>query len=140
MKRIKIDIRPVPKPRQTQADRWKKRPVVERYREYADNLREQMEGTVLPDSGIVLIFNMPMAKSWKQSKRDHMNGMPHQQRPDIDNLIKGVLDALLEEDCVVWSIAASKFWAEEGSLEIILPEVMDEEVPASDSDVALDLN
>lgn len=133
MKRIAIDIRPVPKPRQTQSDRWKKRPIVERYREYADNLREAVGDLKLPDSGIVLIFSMPMAKSWKDDKKELMNGQPHQQKPDIDNLIKGVLDALKENDETVWSIAASKYWAEHGKLEIILPEVSDEEDVVSSS-------
>lgn len=28
-----------------------------------------------------------------------MNGKPHQQRPDVDNLIKAVMDAIFDEDC-----------------------------------------
>ena len=33
---LKYDITPVPKPRQTQRDKWKRRDVVMRYRAFAD--------------------------------------------------------------------------------------------------------
>lgn len=40
-----------------------------------------------------------------------MLGKAHKQKPDIDNLIKTFLDALLEDDSRVSSIAATKVWA-----------------------------
>jgi len=125
MKRVTFDVDPVAKPRQTQADKWKKRPIVVRYREYADKLRDVWQDTVLPDSGIVLIFNIPMAQSWSETKKKTFEGTPHQQRPDLDNLVKGFFDALKDEDSMIWSFVASKFWAREGSVELILPEVAD---------------
>lgn len=47
-----------------------------------------------------------------------MSGKPHQQKPDIDNLVKSVLDALLIEDKNVYRVLAEKYWAEEGGIEI----------------------
>lgn len=38
-------ITPVPKPRQTQADKWKQRPAVMRYRAFADEAPLKNKGT-----------------------------------------------------------------------------------------------
>ena len=112
-------ITPVPKPRQTVADRWKKRPCVMRYRAFADELRELVDLEKIKDiRQIRLIFVMPMAKSWSRKKKFTMFATPHQQRPDIDNLVKSVMDALLPEDMSVWRLYAEKRWGEVGSIEI----------------------
>ena len=113
---MRIDITPVSKPRQTRADVWKQRPAVMRYRAFADELRLKYRKD-LPDS-ISLTFYIPMPKSWSKKKRSEMAGEPHRQRPDIDNCAKAVMDALSEEDCTVWRVHASKYWAEEGAIEI----------------------
>ena len=47
-----------------------------------------------------------------------MIGKPHQQRPDIDNLVKGLMDALLEEDSHIHTVYAKKIWAEKGSIDL----------------------
>jgi Holliday junction resolvase RusA-like endonuclease len=47
-----------------------------------------------------------------------MLGQPHQQRPDIDNLAKGVMDALASEDSYIYELHATKVWGEEGKIEI----------------------
>jgi len=39
-----------------------------------------------------------------------MLGEPHQSKPDIDNFLKGLLDAVFEDDSAVWSIWAEKRW------------------------------
>lgn len=117
---MKIDITPVGKPRQTQSDRWKERPAVMRYRAFADELRLKYRGT-LPEE-VELNFHMPMPKSWSAKKKLEMNGKKHQQRPDIDNLIKAVLDALLENDQKVWYIKAHKVWSDKP--QIIIDEIV----------------
>lgn len=111
---IWLSITPVPKPRMTQRDRWAKRPAVERYYHFADELREQWEGEVPPMFRIV--FMMPMPKSWSKKKRMEMTGRPHQQRPDVDNLTKAFLDALCEDDSYVYHVDAAKHWSEEGGI------------------------
>ena len=41
------------------------------------------------------------------------------QKPDIDNLIKSVLDSLAEDDSYVYSVNAKKYWSEKGNVWII---------------------
>ena len=52
----------------------------------------------------------------EQKKREQMNGRPHQQRPDIDNYLKSLMDAVLEEDSHIWHVAARKIWGEQGAI------------------------
>lgn len=103
------EVTPVPKPRQTRADKWKKRPCVVRYREYADRCRE-LGMTV--ENGDQIIFHLPMPASWSKKKRAEHDGKPHTQRPDLDNLLKAVMDAVLPEDCSIWWLSrVEKRWA-----------------------------
>lgn len=107
-------IEPVPKPRMLKSDKWKKRPEVLRYWAFCDHAR--LLKIQLPESGYHVTFVMPMPKSWSQKKRGVMNGKPHQQRPDKDNLEKALLDAIFDEDCRVWDGRVTKIWGEEGKI------------------------
>lgn len=109
-------ITPIPKPRQTQSDKWKKRPAVLRYRDFADECRSN--NIQILESGSTITFRLPMPKSWSKKKRQEMNGKPHQQKPDADNLGKAIMDAVLKEDCAVWDIRFIKLWAVNGSITI----------------------
>ena len=101
----------------TKRDRWARRPAVVRYFQYRDNIRAAWGGREVP-AELRLVFVMPMPKSWSNKKRLLMNGTPHQQKPDIDNMIKAVLDALCEEDRFIYDVHATKFWGENGILSI----------------------
>ena len=58
-----------------------------------------------------------MPKSWSKKKKAEYDGKPHQQKPDIDNYLKGYMDALLDEDCKVWRLGdVRKIWGYEGAL------------------------
>jgi Holliday junction resolvase RusA-like endonuclease len=108
-------VSPVAKPRMTQRDTWKKRPVVMRYRAFCDKVRAA--GVKLPEAGANLTFCLPMPKSWSKKKRVKMNGQPHQSRPDISNLLKALEDALFSEDSHIWHYGElKKVWAEEGMI------------------------
>ena len=109
-------ITPVPKPRMTQRDKWAKRPPVMRYRAFADDCR--LHGVEVPLCDYHVTFYLPMPKSWTKAKREKMNGQPHQQRPDKDNLEKALLDAVMTEDCAVWDGRATKRWAYTGHITI----------------------
>ncbi len=109
-------VLPVPKPRMTQRDKWAKRPVVLRYRAFCDEVRAL--GCLVPESGAHVTFRLPMPKSWSKKKRAEMLGKPHQQKPDVDNLIKALMDAVLKEDEGVWDIRQTKYWAENPSIEV----------------------
>jgi Holliday junction resolvase RusA-like endonuclease len=62
-----------------------------------------------------------MPASWSQKKRDRLCGQPHQSKPDIDNLIKGFMDALLKDDARIWEVRASKVWDVSGGIEVWMP-------------------
>ena len=48
--------------------------------------------------------------------RAELNGRPHQQKPDVDNLTKSLLDALFEDDAHIWDVRVSKSWGETGRI------------------------
>lgn len=111
---IKYQITPTPKPRMTQRDKWQKRPAVLRYREFCDQVRAA--GVQLPN-GATVMFRLPMPKSWSKKKRLEMNGKPHQQKPDLDNLLKALIDAVHADDAHIWHLQmVTKIWSEEGSI------------------------
>ena len=110
-------ITPVPKPRQTRSDKWKKRPGVLRYRAFADECRLRIKDDL---DGKHIIFWMPMPKSWSKKKKYKMVSTPHQQRPDIDNLCKSLLDAMYGDDSHVHDIRITKLWGfSDGGIEIL---------------------
>ncbi len=109
-------ITPVSKPRMTRSDKWKKRKCVLKYYEFKDQCNShEMD---IPESDASIVFVIPMSKSWSKKKRSEMNGQPHQQRPDVDNLLKAVFDAVHSEDCHIWDIRATKVWGEKGEITV----------------------
>jgi len=117
MDRIDVDIDPVAKPRMTKKDQWCTRPATSKYWAFKDeinnkcNLLEFKLGTAYR-----IVFVVPMPKSWSQKKRNLMVSLPHQQRPDLDNLIKAVNDCLCEEDSHIHWIEARKLWGTHGKI------------------------
>lgn len=112
-------IKPCPKPRMTQRDKWKQRPAVMRYRDFCDACR--FLGVKVPASGARVVFHVPMPKSWSKTKRDRMAGQPHQQKPDLDNYAKALLDACYQDDCQVWDLHCQKIWTSGlGKIEIAI--------------------
>lgn len=117
---LNIKIMPVSKPRMTRADTWKKRPCVTRYWAYKDELKEKIkELDIKVQDELFLEFYMPMPKSWSKKKKLDFLNKPHQQKPDIDNLVKGVMDAIFKEDSHVHTIYAKKIWSNEASMTFI---------------------
>jgi Holliday junction resolvase RusA-like endonuclease len=119
MEIIEIDIIPKPKVRMVKSDAWKKRPIVLQYWEYKDELvlKCNKAGIIMGDV-LGISFVLPMAKSWSKDKKEEFNGMPHQQKPDLDNLIKAVKDCLCKEDSNVWKYSPPpyKVWGETGKV------------------------
>ena len=111
MPAYRFDVVPVAAPRMTHADRWIKRPCVQRYFEYRDQVRAQAQamGVTLPNQFSVQ-FYLAMPRSWSKRKKQALVGTPHQAKPDADNLLKGWLDCF-GEDCAVWNVCAAKFWS-----------------------------
>jgi Holliday junction resolvase RusA-like endonuclease len=101
----------------TQRDRWKNRPCVEKYYSFKDELKSLWGDREVPDC-CHLVFRLPMPMSWSEKKRLLMTGKPHRQKPDVDNLAKAFFDSLLTDDAYIYDIRASKYWDEEGSIEV----------------------
>lgn len=112
----------VSKPRMTRADKWKRRPAVLRYREFCDHVRERSPRPVPTAEEYQLTFEIEMPRSWSRRKRDEMRGTPHRSKPDLDNLIKAVFDALYpEDDSAVHTLTmCTKRWADESRVTVTL--------------------
>ena len=114
MSRKIYDIVPVPKPRMTRSDRWKTRPSTERYWAFKEEVR--LKRVKVPEKGAHITFVMPVPKSWTKKKKAEHLGKPHQQKPDVDNLVKALLDAIYDDDAHVWDVRATKIWGEIGKI------------------------
>lgn len=69
-------------------------------------------------------FGMPIPQSWSKGKRTMAVGKTHTSKPDIDNLIKSVLDGLngiaFEDDARIAAITAEKIYALDPFIEITI--------------------
>jgi len=108
------DITPIPKPRMTRSDAWRKRPAVMRYWAFKEECR--LRKVKLTEGDSVITFVLPMPKSWNALKRQTMNGQPHKQTPDLDNLIKALQDAVFDQDKTIHRVTLSKVWGIKGQI------------------------
>ena len=104
----------VGKPHMTHADRWKKRPCVVQYWSWCDAVRKAARITgkvalIAPTSLNITIY-LPMPKSWSRREKLEAMGCPHMQRPDADNILKGISDALTTNDAYIHKMSAAKYW------------------------------
>lgn len=94
------------------------------------------KGFKIPVQGMSIKFFIPVPKTWGKKKKAIMHGKLHQNKPDIDNLMKAVLDSLLSEDKKIGQIGEiAKIWVNEeaGWIEITVEEAKYEEVNLSKS-------
>ena len=116
---------PVPAPRMVYSDRYAKRPIVMKYFAFRDELKylSYLNGFPgVPSAIESLTFNIAMPVSWSQKKRLEMNGKPHCQTPDIDNVYKGFSDSVCGDgDSHIHTIGnLKKIWSTEGSINITI--------------------
>ena len=116
-----LNVAPCSKPRMTQRDRWKKRQCVLDFFAFRDRIKQEIKDKDALSNWdeLVVIFLVPMPKSWSKKKKALMAGQPMQQRPDLDNYLKGLFDATHEEDATIWKVTASKIWTSEAGKIII---------------------
>lgn len=84
-----------------------------RYRAFADQARLLK---IRIDPPVAVEFVLPMLPSWSAKKRARMLGAEHETKPDIDNLLKALLDAVHGDDSHIHTIAARKVWGETGQI------------------------
>ena len=87
-----------------------------RYRDFCDQVRAA--GVQIPPSGARILFVLPLPPSWSEKKKIQMAEMPHQQTPDLDNLLKALFDAVFADDKAIWHYEAAKRWGREGAIVI----------------------
>lgn len=105
------EIEPRAAPRQTQRDRFKPSLPVQRYRTFRD---EVWRGKVrIPADFFHVVFLMAIPPSLSKAEKAGRIGRPHTLRPDADNLVKALIDAVYRgrEDGHLWNYAVTKLWA-----------------------------
>lgn len=117
-----LNVKALGKPRMTRRDQWAPRETVQRYYSYCDELRAGFNRAVKFQKATTLTLTVRFAVKYGasgNSAKDYW-GKPHWGYPDLDNIIKGVLDALLIEDKTIHTIVAHKFWDKEDLMVIKL--------------------
>ena len=115
---MKYNITPVPKPRMTQCDKFTKRNCTSKYWAFKAECRLRK---VTVKNGQHVTFFIPMPKSWTKKKKAEKVGTLHDQKPDVDNLCKALLDAVYDDDSIIGDIRITKLWSEAGSISIVDP-------------------
>lgn len=111
---------PMGKPRMTRRDKWMKREVVTRYWAWKDELLLMAKKFDYKMGNCLMVcFELPMPQSWSAKKRERMNGVVHQVKPDTDNMTKAFMDAFNKNDQEVWGNLIVKRWSEKGGIIVI---------------------
>jgi Holliday junction resolvase RusA-like endonuclease len=123
-----FDVIPMGAPRMTQSDRWKTNPnhidpnkrqrtCVTNYFSFKNTLLYQAKemGFTL-EKTLDALYLIPMPNSWSEKKKERMNGLPCEVKPDTDNITKGIKDTFCKNDSNVWYEKAEKRWAYKGSI------------------------
>lgn len=115
-----FNINPMGKPRMTRRDKWLNppRPEILKHRLAKHGLQAYaLQNRCVLQESFKITFVLAMPDSWSKKKKAQMDGSAHRQKPDIDNLLKFVMDALLPDgDEKVHSITALKRWGYEGKV------------------------
>lgn len=117
-----------PRPRFRNTGRFVQTYMPASYTKHKDFIREQMPNVLLNgELKVTLSFYFEPPKSWSNRKRLLAIGQYKRTKPDIDNLIKTVLDAandyLWEDDNQIVEIHSFKQYAEEPKIILEVEEV-----------------
>ena len=110
-----------PRPRFRNAGKFVQTYMPKKYTDHKKDLQWQMPKLMI-DKPIKLTieFHFPLLKSWSNKKHVAMVGQYKRTKPDIDNLIKTVLDAanghLWNDDNQIVEITSFKKYAEEAKV------------------------
>ena len=91
----------------------------EKTRKYEKLIRDSWEHGLVDSEHIYvdMLFKMPIPQSYSKKKQAALVDAPHAKKPDLDNLVKAVLDALngvaFEDDSRICSISAVKLYGTE---------------------------
>ena len=98
----------------------------EKTRKYEKLIRESWTHGIVEGKSIMvdIEFRLQIPQSYSKKKKAELEWTPHNKKPDLDNLVKAVLDALngvaFEDDALISDINASKTYAEEPGVYIMV--------------------
>jgi Holliday junction resolvase len=98
------------KPRMNRSVRYAPKPEHLRYWAWKDWAISQCPGVKQDPIRVDWVAYLPIPPSWSQKKKDAMRGQIHRQKPDRDNIDKGLLDALWKRDECVGCGYIEKRW------------------------------
>lgn len=113
---VMYDIVPMGAPRMTRADAWRTpvRDCVARYRVFKDLVKIHK---VSFENGDGVRFVVPMPKSWGKTKKNLAVGQPCTSKPDLDNMLKALMDSIYGEDAHIWNVSRlEKVWGFTGRI------------------------
>lgn len=120
-----VKTRPIGAPRMTKRDKWAKRPCVVDYFAYRDVLR--LSVGKLPEADSVTEFSF---QAFFRAKNKEDIGSFHRAKPDLDNIQKGILDALFAKDQGIARCVQEKRWGLEDCIIIEIAWEVPDEVEA----------
>ena len=95
---------------------------LEKYNQYKITIRAmaRQKKFDMPSIGASIKFYIPVSPSWTKSKKSQFHLQYHQSRKDLDNLLKGFFDSLMDEDKHIAHFEAAKYWvnADAGWIEV----------------------
>lgn len=112
---ITLNITPVGKPRMTRNSAY----LYTDYWIYKDKLiLEASKYNYIIESVLENItFVLPFPKTYSNKKRKELLGKPHMLKPDLDNILKGWQDALIDNDSKIHTYNnIRKIWGIEGKI------------------------
>jgi Holliday junction resolvase RusA-like endonuclease len=124
---IHFDGEVVGKPRMTQSDKWRRPPrkCVADWLLFKDQFfLAAMEQGFRPATDLILMIEvdaqLPMPASWSKKLKQRLLGTPHDAKPDFDNILKGVADALTGDDSKIYRGTIFKMWSDDPGLEVTI--------------------
>lgn len=121
---IAIYGQPVGKPRMTRRDKWLHRKCVTRYWAWCDLARREAFGNPRGKRTLDAPTSVSVAAFFQHKTRRG----PHLTKPDGDNILKSVCDALFMNDEMVYRKTVAKYWtAGQSRVEIMIYGVEEEE-------------
>lgn len=128
-----IHIEPMGAVRMTQRSKWKDA-TAQRYLSYKNFIglvaRQHITEPLDKPVSVKLAFYYPIPKSWSKVKKDDANdqGIMPAVKPDIDNCIKGVFDALngvaWKDDNLVVDVWSMKRYSHEPMIVVTIEEAI----------------
>lgn len=114
---------PSPRPRFRNTGRLPQAYMPTSYKKHKEYIQRQMPKLLIEKPiKLEIFFYIPMAKSWTKKKKASLLDKPHNIKPDVDNLLKTVMDAannhIWIDDGQVYEIVTKKTFSSEAKIMI----------------------